>query len=101
MNAKAKASEVGMKFISDDSHGWLAVSLEKFPKAFNFGTGFGYIDDFAKVIYLEEDYEASQFLKSVFGDDVVKIQEIPEEVVAGQAFVREFPNNQAVFNGNN
>jgi hypothetical protein len=47
-------------FISDDSHGWLAVSLTEYPEAKKFATGFGYIN--GNTIYLEEDDEATGFI---------------------------------------
>ena len=46
--------------IADDGHAWLEVSLEEYPEAEKFGTGFGY--QHIEKIYLEEDFEAPQFL---------------------------------------
>ena len=47
-------------WISDPGHAWLAVSLEAYPDAIDYGTGFGYMD--VTHIYLEEDLEAVAFL---------------------------------------
>jgi hypothetical protein len=47
-------------WISDDGHGWLAVSLHAYPGAIEYGTGFGYMDN--AYIFLEEDLEAVAFL---------------------------------------
>lgn len=47
-------------WIGDDGHGWLAVSLEAYPVAIEYGTGFGYMDN--DYVYLEEDLEAVAFL---------------------------------------
>ena len=48
------------RWIIDDGHGWLAVSLADYPEAVRCGTGFGY--QHAGVIYPEEDCEADAFL---------------------------------------
>jgi hypothetical protein len=47
-------------WIEDPGHAWLAVSLEVYPQAYDYGTGFGYED--GKFIYLEEDVEAPAFM---------------------------------------
>jgi len=47
-------------WINDPGHAWLAVSLETYPDAWNYGTGFGYED--GRWIYLEEDVEAPAFM---------------------------------------
>jgi len=47
-------------WIGDDGHGWLAVNLETYPQALDYGTGFGYLDN--RYVYLEEDMEAVAFL---------------------------------------
>lgn len=49
-----------LEWISDPGHAWLAVSLEAYPDALNYSTGYGYMDN-ARV-YLEEDWEAVAFL---------------------------------------
>jgi len=48
-------------WINDPGHAWLAVDLDAFPEARNYGTGFGY--KHGKWIYLEEDLEAPAFLE--------------------------------------
>ena len=50
----------GLYWIDDPGHAWLAVSLEAYPDAYNYGTGFGYLDN--RFIYLEEDVEAPAFM---------------------------------------
>jgi hypothetical protein len=47
-------------WIGDDGHGWLAVSLEAYPVAIDYGSGYGYMDN--DYVYLEEDLEAVAFL---------------------------------------
>lgn len=47
-------------WITDPGHAWLAVSLEAYPDAINYGTGYGYQD--RTHIYLEQDLEAPAFL---------------------------------------
>ena len=47
-------------WIGDAGHGWLAVSLEAYPVAIDYGSGFGYLSD--TYIFLEEDLEAVAFL---------------------------------------
>ncbi len=54
-----------LRWVSDSSHGWLEVPLSVFPSAIDFGTGFGYINEINGLIYLEEDCEAVEFLKSI------------------------------------
>jgi len=84
-----------MKFIQDSGHGWLAVSLHDYPRAWNYGTGFGYIDEANNVIYLEEDCEAYAFLK--FEGGLESARDLPHQVIDGQCWVRRLPNNEAVF----
>lgn len=86
-----------MKFITDDGHGWLAVDLNEYPSARNFGTGYGYINDRTNIIYLEEDCEAYAFLKSLWDGDTSKARDLPHEVIDGYALLRKLPNNEAVF----
>jgi len=84
-----------MRFIQDSGHGWLAVSLHDYPRAWNYGTGFGYIDDENSVIYLEEDCEAYGFLKLEGLLDTAK--DLPSQVIDGNCWVRRLPHNEAVF----
>jgi hypothetical protein len=86
-----------MKFIMDDGHGWLEVSLVEHPKAWNYGTGYGYIDDDTSTIYLEEDCEALGFIKWLYDGDVSKARELPHEIVSGESAIRRLPHNEAVF----
>jgi len=87
-----------MKFITDDSHGWLAVSTYDYPHAKNFGTGYGYIDEENSVIYLETDCEAWEFLRAEGKWEDAK--NFPVTNIDGQAFVRKFKHNEAVFSYN-
>lgn len=63
-------------FISDAGHGWLKVPLEK---GLPFGTGYGYMDK--TFAYLEEDCEASAFLKA---HPEIDVNKIPEEYVGDE-----------------
>lgn len=49
-------------WIEDPAHAWLAVSLTEHPDAMQYGTGYGYRDLDARMVYLEEDCEAPAFL---------------------------------------
>lgn len=49
-------------WITDPGHAWLAVSLDSYPDALNYGTGFGFLDATNRMAYLEEDCEAPAFL---------------------------------------
>jgi hypothetical protein len=46
----------------DSGHGWLRVPLSKYPDAINHGTGYGFHNKQAGIVYLEEDVEAGTFL---------------------------------------
>jgi hypothetical protein len=85
-----------MKFIIDDSHAWLEVSLSEYPNAIEFGTGFGYLDSSNELIYLEEDSEAYKFCEWLFNGHVDKAREIEELVVHGRSEIRNLPNNKAI-----
>ena len=65
-----------MKWYADPSHAWLAVSLKEYPDAIQFSTGFGYISPSGKTVYLEEDCEASSFLRAKGIDSMT----LPEKV---------------------
>lgn len=51
-----------MLWITDPGHAWLEVSLEQYPDALDYGTGWGYHDTRRGLAYLEEDCEAPAFL---------------------------------------
>ena len=55
-----RTSTTTVYWIDDPGHAWLAVSLEAYPHAWNYGTGFGY--EGGRWIYLEEDVEAPAFM---------------------------------------
>lgn len=65
-----------MKWYSDPSHAWLAVSLKEYPDAIKYSTGFGYISPKGGVVYLEEDCEAPCFLRAKGIDSM----SLPEKV---------------------
>lgn len=56
----AKATH-SVYWIGDDGHGWLAVSLDLYPEAIDYGSGYGYMD--SDYVYLEEDLEAVAFMR--------------------------------------
>ena len=78
-----------LNFIVDSGHGWLAVPLDEFPDAEQYGTGFGYIDRRARIIYLEEDVEAGAFMDAHEGIVWPKFVYID-----GNAPLRCFPRNE-------
>lgn len=80
-----------VNYIMDNGHGWLAVSLSDFPDAEAFGTGFGYIDRRAGIVYLEHDVEAGAFMRAHPDTEMVPV------VVSGDAPLRCFPRNEAYF----
>jgi len=80
-----------MQYLADAGHGWLEVSLDEYPDAENYGTGFGYLDESKRVIYLEEDCEMVAFLHA-YPDAVAGIRYVPVE---GDSAVRSLPRNAA------
>lgn len=79
-----------MRYITDAGHGWLEVPLDLYPEAAECGTGFGYIDSKARIIYLEEDCEMGAFLGSR-PDLQSKVVYTP---MGGDCFVRSLPRNE-------
>lgn len=68
MNERAQKAVIG--WVSDPSHSWLAVTLDDehgFPEAELFASGFSFIDyagdNFAGIVYLEEDGDAPAFIR--------------------------------------
>ena len=61
-NTQSESTKVthNVYWIGDSGHGWLAVSLEAYPVAMDYGSGYGYMD--SDYVYLEEDLEAVAFL---------------------------------------
>jgi len=49
-----------LHWMIDPGHAWLAVDLDTYPTARDYGTGYGY--KHGRWIYLEEDIEAPAFL---------------------------------------
>ena len=54
------------KFYSDSSHGWVAVTRKELEKLgiINKVSGYSYISPSGKTIYLEEDCDATLFVKA-------------------------------------
>jgi hypothetical protein len=64
-----------LTFISDAGHGWLAVPMDTYPDALQYGTGWGYVDRAAGMAYLEEDCEAPAFMRAHgLGPDDVRLE---------------------------
>ena len=76
-----RAQNACLAWISDPGHAWLAVSLDDevgFPDAVKFASEFSYYDltgaNFAGIIYLEEDSDATEFVKA-YGINLEAVQE--------------------------
>lgn len=80
-----------IRFLTDPGHGWLEVSLKAFPDAVEYGTGFGYLDEWSQVIYLEEDLEAGAFLRA----HPEARERIYHEHDDRDSAVRRLPHNEA------
>ncbi len=88
MNATTtRAQQATLAFVYDAGHGWLAVSLDEehgLPEAVNFASQYSYLDitgdNFAGIVYLEEDADAVAFIKA-YGIDftVVPQHGLPED----------------------
>ena len=68
MNEKAQNAVIG--WVEDSSHGWLAVALDSehgLPEAKRFASQYSLMDyagdNFAGIVYLEEDEDAPAFIK--------------------------------------
>lgn len=83
-----------LRFIHDSGHGWLEVPLDEFPDAEKYGTGFGFINERGRVIYLEEDIEAGLFI----AEHPEVVEGIDSEYHDGDSPVRLFPRNKALAN---
>jgi hypothetical protein len=64
-----RAQQACLAWISDPGHAWLAVSLDSehgFPKAIDFASEYSYLDitgdNFAGIVFLEEDNDAPFFI---------------------------------------
>jgi hypothetical protein len=84
-------------WVIDSDHAWLAVSVEAYPDAVEYGTGFGFVDSQSGVIYLEEDCEALGFLRA---HPEIDPSNLPEQGREGYAPCRMLPNNEAIFDVN-
>lgn len=74
-------------FIEDPGHGWLRVNLDKYPRAIECGTGYGYLNAFSADrhhIYLEEDCELARFLEL---HPEVNFHDVPAD------YVSDFPRH--------
>ena len=75
-------------WIDDPGHAWLAVNMAEYPRAVNYGTGFGYRD--TQYVYLEEDCEAPAFLA-----DYPELQQLS---VSGGLVEKRYDDNAPVRN---
>ena len=62
-----------LRFHDDGGHGWLEVPLAVFPDALCFGTGFGYYNERAGLVFLEEDCELAAFRRE-HGDEYTTVR---------------------------
>ena len=91
-----RAQNACLTWISDPGHSWLAVSLdhdEGFPEAAEFASQYSYYDikgdNFAGIIFLEEDCDASEFIvKYGIDTEASQIHEFPDQ----DHFVRQLPS---------
>ena len=83
----SQAQRAVLALVEDASHAWLAVSLDTehgCPAALDFASSYSYLDitgdNFAGIVYLEEDVDAVNFVKH-FGVDLAGIREVmlPED----------------------
>lgn len=75
-----------MRRITDAGHGWLEVSLKRYPDATDYSTGFGYAHPTLPLVYLEEDYEAPTFMKA----KGIKVSEVIAQSVEGDSIIRTY-----------
>jgi hypothetical protein len=64
--AQFLAQKAVIGWVSDPSHGWLAVNysaIDGFSNALQFASHFSYIDESEKLVYLEEDDDAPRFIR--------------------------------------
>lgn len=73
--------------IVDAGHGWLEVSLKRYPDAVDFSTGFSYRHPTLPLIYLEEDVEAPNFMRA----KGISISDVISRFVEGESIVRTYP----------
>lgn len=76
-----RAQQACLAWISDPGHAWLGVSLDDengFPEAVRFASEYSYYDltgdNFAGIIWLEEDSDATAFVKE-YGIDLKAVRE--------------------------
>jgi hypothetical protein len=82
------------KWIIDPDHAWLEVNMDAYPDAVDYGTGFGFVDYQARLIYLEEDCEALGFLRA---HPEIDPSNLPEQGYEGYAPCRILRNNPSKF----
>ena len=68
-NEQAQRATLG--WVSDYSHSWLAITLDSehgYPDAINYASQWSYVDltgdNFAGIVYLEEDADAPAFIRA-------------------------------------
>lgn len=54
-----------LKFYSDPGHGWLAVPMATYLASGVQATNYSYVNDARKVVYLEEDCDATNFVNAL------------------------------------
>ena len=91
---KARAQEACLAWVSDPGHAWLAVSLDSedgIPDAIAFASSYSYLDttanNFAGVVFLEEDADAPAFMKAYEIDHLL----IPEQHTDKESPIRDLP----------
>ena len=99
MSINEKAQNAVLAWIIDPGHAWLAVSLDEdegFPDAAKFASKYSYYDltgdNFAGIIFLEEDDDAPSFAKE-YGIDLRYVQE--QNFDDHDHFVRKLPQYTA------
>jgi hypothetical protein len=99
MTTNEKAQNAVLAWISDPGHAWLAVTLDDesgFPDAAKFASEYSYYDlagdNFAGIVFLEEDDDAPRFAKE-YGIDLRHVQETHFD--NHEHFVRKLPRYSA------
>ena len=82
MNTTTRAQTAVLAYVYDAGHGWLAVSLDEehgLPRAIDYASSYSMIDitgdNFAGIVYLEEDVDAQKFCER-YGIELALVREI-------------------------
>lgn len=96
MATTTRAQDACLAWVSDPRHAWLAVSLDDedgFPEAIKFASEYSYLDitgaNFAGIIYLEEDADASKFIEAYGLGEL--LFDLPDRHTSELSFVRGLP----------